>query len=189
LIIHEHFIDASWCHVGSRGQEPAGGPARFPEKIRSGTKEAHMKHPKITGNRNVPYARAATLLGAGLSLLISVQALAQTPPPGGDGDDAGQVAFNTHCRNCHSVKPDDHRLGPSLHGIFGAPAGQAKGFANYSGGLTADIKWDEATLDKFITDPKSIASNTTMTPFGGVQEPEQRKLIIEYLKAESAAKP
>ena len=118
-------------------------------------------------------------------LLFPLSAIAQDQGE----DDAGQVAFNTHCRNCHSMKPDDHRLGPSLHGIFGAPAGQAKGFANYSGGLTSSITWDEATLDKFITDPKSLASNTTMTPFGGVQEPEQRKLIIDYLKAESAAKP
>lgn len=104
-------------------------------------------------------------------------------PAGAAGeDDAGEVAFNTHCRNCHSVKPDDNRLGPTLHNIFGAPAGQAKGFPNYSGGLTPDITWDEATLDKFITDPKSIASNTTMTPFAGIQDAEQRKLIIDYLK-------
>ncbi|MES1179787.1 MAG: cytochrome C, partial [Hyphomicrobium sp.] len=65
----------------------------------------------------------------------------------GKADDAGQVAFNTHCRNCHSVKPGDNRLGPSLHGVYGSPAGQVKGFGNYSGGLTPDMKWDEATLD------------------------------------------
>lgn len=101
------------------------------------------------------------------------------------GGDAGQVAFNTHCRNCHSVKPDDNRLGPTLHNIVGAKAGQAKGFGNYSGGLTEDITWDEATLDKFITDPKSIASNTTMTPFAGIPDAEQRKLIIDYLKTQN----
>ena len=108
----------------------------------------------------------------------------------GDGatiaaDDAGQIAFNTHCRNCHSVKPDDNRLGPSLHNIVGAKAGQAKGFGNYSGGLTESITWDEATLDKFIADPKSIASNTTMTPFAGIPDAAQRKLIIDYLKTQS----
>lgn len=100
-------------------------------------------------------------------------------------EDAGQVAFNTHCRNCHSVKPDDNRLGPTLHGIFGKQAGQAKDFANYSGGLTSDITWDEATLDKFIADPKSLASNTTMTPFAGIPDAAQRKLIIDYLKTQN----
>jgi cytochrome c len=82
------------------------------------------------------------------------------------------------------VKPGDNRLGPTLHDIFGAKAGQDKTFPNYSGGLTADITWDEATLDKFIADPKSVASNTTMTPFAGIQDTEQRKLIIDYLKTQ-----
>ena len=111
---------------------------------------------------------------------------AQAQGPDTSGDDPGQVAFNTHCRNCHSIKPDDNRLGPSLHGVFGKPAGQVKGFANYSGGLTSDIKWDEATLDKFITDPTAMVSDTTMKPFPGVGDAAQRKLIIDYLKANSS---
>ena len=102
-------------------------------------------------------------------------------------DDAGQVAFNTHCRTCHSVDKDDNRLGPSLHGIFGAKAGQAKGFANYSGQLTADMTWDEATLDKFIENPSAIASNTTMKPFAGIPDAAQRKLIIDYLKTQKGS--
>jgi cytochrome c len=133
-----------------------------------------MSHQNISGNTwlAAAFAAACSFAAAGAS--------AETAE-----DDAGQVAFNTHCRNCHSVKPDDHRLGPSLHNIFGAPAGQAKDFPNYSGSLTPDITWDEATLDKFIADPKSIASNTTMTPFAGIQDTEQRKLIIDYLKSQS----
>ncbi len=122
-----------------------------------------------------------------VSACLAAGILLLAPASGTAEDDAGQVAFNTHCRNCHTVKPDDNRLGPTLHGIFGKPAGQAKGFANYSGGLTKDIIWDEATLDKFIENPKSIASNTTMTPFAGIPDPEQRKLIIEYLKSQSAS--
>jgi cytochrome c len=121
-------------------------------------------------------------LGAAMIALSSVSSLAGDATA--KADDAGQVAFNTHCRNCHSVKPDDHRLGPSLHNIVGAKAGQAKGFGNYSGSLTDAITWDEATLDKFIADPKSLASNTTMTPFAGIPDAEQRKLIIDYLKAQ-----
>ena len=111
---------------------------------------------------------------------------ASTPDAAGAGgdEDAGQVAFNTHCRTCHSVKPDDNRLGPTLHGIHGAKGGQVKGFGNYSGQLTEQITWDDATLDKFLANPTSIASNTTMKPFGGIAEADQRKLIIDYLKAQ-----
>ncbi|WP_439542305.1 c-type cytochrome [Hyphomicrobium sp.] len=100
------------------------------------------------------------------------------------GDDAGQIAFNTHCRTCHSVKPEDNRLGPTLHGIHGAKAGQVKGFGNYSGQLNEQITWDDATLDKFLANPASIAANTTMKPFGGIADAGQRKLIIDYLKAQ-----
>ncbi len=137
---------------------------------------------------SAPTIRSA-LLGAAMAALCSVSAAAGEGAASTKSDDAGkdspgQVAFNTHCRNCHSVKPDDNRLGPSLHKIVGAKAGQAKGFGNYSGGLTPDITWDEATLDKFIADPKSVASNTTMTPFPGIPDAEQRKLIIEYLKTQ-----
>lgn len=124
------------------------------------------------------------LLALALGAAWTVPAMAGAGDDAGQ-EDAGQVAFNTHCRTCHSVKPDDNRLGPTLHNIFNAPAGQVKGFGNYSGGLTADITWDEPTLDKFIADPKAIASSTTMTPFAGIDDAEQRKLIIDYLKQQS----
>ena len=68
-------------------------------------------------------------------------------------DDEGELAFNKHCRNCHSAKPGDNRLGPSLHGIVGGPAGQVEGYGKYSGALEG-ITWDEATLDRFIADPR-----------------------------------
>jgi len=102
-------------------------------------------------------------------------------------DDAGQLAFNTHCRSCHSMKPGDNRLGPSLHAIFGAKAGQVAGFGAYSGSLTPDVVWDEATLDKFIANPDSIASSTTMKPFPGIADAAERKKIIEFLKSDKAS--
>jgi cytochrome c len=118
-----------------------------------------------------------------LSFVASAAKAQEQPSP----DDAGQIAFNTHCRNCHSMKEADNRLGPSLHGIFGAKAGQVAGFGAYSGSLTPDIVWDETTLDKFITNPDSIASSTTMKPFPGVADAAERKKIIEFLKSSKAS--
>lgn len=132
--------------------------------------------------RNMAFAAAAIALWPAAACAGEGAA-----PQPGKGDDAGQVAFNTHCRNCHSVEPGDNRLGPTLHGIVGAKAGQVKGFGNYSGSLTADMTWDEATIDKFIANPTAMAPNTTMKPFGGVPDPAQRKLIIEFLKTKSGA--
>lgn len=96
-------------------------------------------------------------------------------------DGEGRAAFNSHCRNCHSIKRGDNRLGPSMYGIFGAEAGQVSGYLGYSGGLTG-FKWDESTLDRFIADPASVSSVTTMI-YPPVGDPVERKKIIAFLRA------
>ena len=61
------------------------------------------------------------------------------------------VAFNNHCRTCHSATEGDHRLGPSLHNVYGAKAGSSPTYPGYSQGLkSSGITWDEATLDKAL---------------------------------------
>jgi cytochrome c len=96
-------------------------------------------------------------------------------------DDEGKIAFNNHCRTCHSFRKDDNRLGPSMYGIFGAKAGQVKGYRGYSGSLTG-ITWDESTLDKFIASPSSISTSTNMI-FPPVSNAEVRRKIVEFLKS------
>lgn len=91
-----------------------------------------------------------------------------------------KIAFNTHCRTCHSLKQDDNRLGPTVFGIVGKPAGQAAGYRGYSGGLTG-ITWDEATLDRFIADPASVSSSTNMI-YPPVSDAGERRRIIAFLK-------
>lgn len=96
----------------------------------------------------------------------------------------GKVAFNTYCRNCHSTKAGDNRLGPSLHGIVGAAAGQVAGYRGYSGSLKGFI-WDEATLDRFMAAPRSVAPNTNMV-YPPVNDPNERAKIIELLKTQAS---
>ena len=98
--------------------------------------------------------------------------------------DERQVAFNTHCRNCHSVKKGDNRLGPSLYGIVNAKAGQVAGYKGYSGSLKG-FTWDEATLDAFIANPASVSPNTSMI-YPPLADGAKRKKIIEFLKSTSA---
>ncbi len=97
--------------------------------------------------------------------------------------DESNTAFNTHCRNCHSVKKGDNRLGPSMFAIAGAKAGQAEGYRGYSGSLK-DFVWDEATLDRFIANPSSISPSTNMI-YPPVADAEERRKIISYLKEQS----
>jgi cytochrome c len=99
-------------------------------------------------------------------------------------DDEAKIAFNNHCRTCHSFRSGDNRLGPSMAGIFGAKSGQVAGYRGYSGGLDG-ITWDEATLDRFISNPMSVSTSTNMV-FPPVADAEERKKIIEFLKSISA---
>ena len=131
--------------------------------------------------RNASFALA-------LATAAALPAKADTGPAAGAGAgeaNKGQIEFNNHCRTCHVVNEGDNRLGPSLHNIFGAKAGQVEGFGNYSGSLPSDMVWDEANLDKFIASPETVAPNTSMAPYSGIEDPETRKQIIEYLKAQS----
>jgi cytochrome c len=98
-------------------------------------------------------------------------------------DSAGQQAFNNNCRTCHSWKEGDNRLGPSLHGVYGRKAGSLQGY-NYSQSMkSAKITWDDATLDKFISNPDSVVPNNNMKPFTGVGDAATRGKIIEFLKS------
>jgi cytochrome c len=97
----------------------------------------------------------------------------------------GKLAFNNNCRTCHSTKQDDNRLGPSLHRIFGARAGQAAGYTSYSQSLKqSGITWDESTLDRYIADPEALIPNNNMKPFKGIPDPAVRRKIIEYIKTD-----
>jgi cytochrome c len=102
-------------------------------------------------------------------------ALADTEDP--------QVAYNNSCRTCHSAKEGDHRLGPSLAGVVGRKAGSAPGYKFSTSMQSANIVWDEKTLDAFITNPDHVVSGNAMKPFGGIDSPEQRAQIIAYLKS------
>jgi cytochrome c len=96
--------------------------------------------------------------------------------------DDGKTAFNNHCRTCHSVKQGDHRLGPSLYGVYGAEAGSLPGYRN-SAQRFSGIIWDEPTLDRFIANPDQVISNNSMKPYAGITDAGVRRQIIEYLKS------
>jgi len=129
--------------------------------------------------------RNFTIVAAPVLGLVYVVAIIVFAAPA-RGEAAGPEAFNNHCRTCHSVKENDNRLGPSLNKVIGRKAGTAPGYANYSQGLkSSGITWDEATLDKFITNPDAVVPNNNMKPFKGVTDETARAKIIAFLKSQS----
>lgn len=92
-----------------------------------------------------------------------------------------QIAFNNHCRQCHSTDAGDNRLGPNLNQIIGRKAAAAEGYA-YSDALAgADVTWDAETLDAFIADPESVVPGNNMKPYPGVADADIRARIVAHL--------
>lgn len=99
-----------------------------------------------------------------------------------EGSGTGMIEFNNACRTCHTWKEGDNRLGPNLYNIVGRKVAAAEGFS-YSAALgQSDFTWTEENLDKFIADPDGFLPGNKMQPYGGIDDAEQRKKIIEFLK-------
>ncbi len=96
-------------------------------------------------------------------------------------DDAGEKVFKKYCSSCHTVEAGKNRVGPSLAGIVGRKAGSVAGFSYSAQNKNSGITWDEATLDKYLTDPKAMVPGTKMV-FAGVKKEDERKALIGYLK-------
>ncbi|MFZ1110577.1 MAG: cytochrome c family protein [Rhodomicrobium sp.] len=100
----------------------------------------------------------------------------------------GEQVFK-QCKVCHTIGPGAKALvGPAQNGVVGSKAGSRPGF-NYSPAMKAagenGIVWDEATLDKYLTDPKSVVPGTKMV-FPGLKNEKDRQDVIAYLKTQPA---
>ena len=114
-------------------------------------------------------------------LLVAATAAAE---PG--NVERGQRMFRT-CAACHSLQPDKNMTGPSLSGIWNRKAGAVSGFSRYSPALkSADVVWDDQTLDAWITNPQLVIPGNEMT-FPGIRDPQQRVDLLAFLK--EATKP
>jgi cytochrome c len=98
-------------------------------------------------------------------------------------DDELELAFNDHCRECHSFVKDDNRLGPTLYGVVGRKAGTQAGYGYTQSLKDSGLTWDEQTLDKWIANPDAVIPGNGMSPpYGGVADAQVRAKIIAFLK-------
>ena len=99
-----------------------------------------------------------------------------------DGDAAkGEATFKV-CKVCHQIgEGAKNFVGPELNGVVGRKAGTSPGYnyseANKNSGLT----WDEATLTKYLKNPKEVVPGTKMA-FPGLHSDDEIADVIAYLK-------
>ncbi len=94
--------------------------------------------------------------------------------------DNGKSVFRQLCGICHTVVAGKNMVGPSLFGVVGRKSGSVADF-HYSDAMKgANLTWDEATLDKYLTNPRGVVPGTLMA-YAGLKDDQKRKDLIAYL--------
>ncbi|HEX6144991.1 MAG TPA: c-type cytochrome [Geminicoccaceae bacterium] len=143
-----------------------------------------------------------TLLSGGADGLVVTHDLAartepgvpaETPPAPASGvaapfDDGSRGAklFRT-CAACHTLTPDGgHRAGPTLHNLFGRPAGGHPGYPYSEALKSADLVWTEETVSRlFEVGPETLVPGSKM-PLQRMPDPADRAALIAWLKDATA---
>ena len=91
---------------------------------------------------------------------------------------AGRAAFEQRCTGCHAL--DHEKVGPRLAGVLGRKAGTVSNFPYSDAVKKAGVVWNEAALDKWLTDPDSVIPDSDMA--FRLDNAAERAAIIAFLK-------
>ena len=98
----------------------------------------------------------------------------------------GKKVYNK-CKACHALVEGKHRIGPSLHGIFGRTAGTTPKYrfskAMKKAGMGGLI-WNEKTLAKYLAKPRSFVKGTKMS-FAGIRKTKDMENLLAFLREAS----
>ncbi|MHA1559354.1 MAG: c-type cytochrome, partial [Alphaproteobacteria bacterium] len=102
--------------------------------------------------------------------------------------DVGQ-SYIQRCTGCHSFRPEGPDVGgpfvgPAIFGVFGGFVGGVEGF-EYSPAFEslrgAELEWNDARLNAFLTDPQGVVPGTAMT-IRGITDAEDRANAIAFIR-------
>jgi len=97
----------------------------------------------------------------------------------------GRVLYK-RCITCHTLDVDGpHKVGPNLHAIFGATAGQKDGFKYSKVMAESGVVWAPEALDAYIENPRKFMPKNRMA-FAGLRKPEDRAAVLAYMAKASA---
>jgi cytochrome c len=114
-------------------------------------------------------------------LVFAFAGLMSVPPA--QAQDAGEAVFKKNCAICHTTEAGKNKIGPSLAGVVGRKAGTAPNFMYSNANKTSNVTWDEPTLETYLEAPTKFVPGTKMV-FAGLKNPDDRKAVIAFLKAQ-----
>jgi cytochrome c len=137
-----------------------------------------MNHPDNRSARGLGGALAVVVIVAGSIVATAQSASSVAAPTSLHGDPARGKTLYQACAACHSI--DENDVGPKHRGVVGRHAGIIADY-NYSPALKGSgLSWDEATLDRWLTNPSALVPGTKM--FFKLDDPQARADVIAYLK-------
>ncbi len=113
------------------------------------------------------------MISASLALVCATILMAWPTP-----EERGKELFERRCSGCHA--PDSNKEGPRLRGVYGRKAAAVPDFAYSEALKKSSIRWDDASLDRWLTGPDEMVPDTDMA--FRVKDGEERKALIAYLK-------
>jgi len=123
-----------------------------------------------------PYVNV-TGIAVAVIVMASASVYAVSTPDASPGDPVHGKTVYQACMGCHSIDEDD--VGPRHRGVVGRTAGTVPGYA-YSPALKGShIVWDQANLDRWLTNPQALVPGAKM--FFAMPSPKDRADVIAYL--------
>jgi cytochrome c len=101
----------------------------------------------------------------------------------GPVDHTGPALYAARCGGCHAF--DRNKYGPKHRGVFGRLAGTQPGYRYTDALRRSGIVWTAEMLDRWTEDPRRLVPGARMD--ARLKDPEERRLIIEYLRADGSS--
>jgi len=115
-----------------------------------------------------------------LTVGLAATLMLSAAPARAAGDPVAGKAVSAKCAICHTFEPGKNKIGPSLAGVVGRKSGSLPGFSYSPGMKAANLTWNAATLDKYLTNPRALVPTTKMI-FAGLPQATDRANLIAYL--------
>lgn len=114
--------------------------------------------------------------------VVSAAAVAGEDYAAFTGDAAAGKKVFVKCLACHAVAEGQNKVGPSLYGIVGRPAGSIPGFNYSAANKNSGITWTEDVMFAYLKAPQQYIKGTKMV-FPGLPSGQDRADVIAYLKS------
>ena len=115
-----------------------------------------------------------------LLIFPALGAIAIAASPSTTNPSSGRQYFAANCAACHTTTRGTNGIGPSLAGVFGRRSGTAPGFAYSTGLKSANIIWNNQSLDSWLRRPSNDVHTTRMLI--SVPNATDRQNVIAYLR-------